>query len=437
MAMNFDSYDAAYDFATIQYQKYLDKINSKDSPSKTKPKEYVPHLDKLERTGFANKGDSVIAHPDDLQKTFNFFGGEFGNWESDKERIQNVNLSYDAFCDLARALNISVKDVALNHTLSIAYGARGRGNALAHYESNYKVINLTRLKGAGSLAHEWGHALDNYLFNVTYPDKESSMNIDSLNAGQNFLSTSSDSSTRFKLNPLIADLVDKMKYDENRNCTKFFDDAKFLDASFHKSNSYYSTNYEMFARAFACYVTDKLSDMGSKNDYLSGHSDLGTYPGSMFGIPDKEFYTYPLGEERQVINDAFDKLISDVKERGILHNFDEKEISLLPQTIKQIEMQNIVSKIYDNLKITSNPTLLPSKETFIKDFIDNYSYDDAIKQLDITTKNKQVFEKTQKQKEYDVELYTGADGQMSLFDMSDAKPKSKNQTKSKNDDLER
>ena len=31
---------------------------------------------------------------------------------------------------------------------------------MAHYEPARNVINLTRLKGAGSLAHEWGHALD-------------------------------------------------------------------------------------------------------------------------------------------------------------------------------------------------------------------------------------------------------------------------------------
>lgn len=47
--------------------------------------------------------------------------------------------------------------------LGIAFGARGRGRALAHYESALHVINLTKLKGAGSLAHEWGHALDAYL----------------------------------------------------------------------------------------------------------------------------------------------------------------------------------------------------------------------------------------------------------------------------------
>lgn len=45
--------------------------------------------------------------------------------------------------------------------LAIAFGARGSGGALAHYEPERNVINLTKMKGAGCLAHEWGHALDN------------------------------------------------------------------------------------------------------------------------------------------------------------------------------------------------------------------------------------------------------------------------------------
>ena len=47
--------------------------------------------------------------------------------------------------------------------LAIAFGARGRSGALAHYEPGRQVINLTKMKGAGSLAHEWGHALDHSL----------------------------------------------------------------------------------------------------------------------------------------------------------------------------------------------------------------------------------------------------------------------------------
>ena len=37
------------------------------------------------------------------------------------------------------------------------------GYASAHYLSDRVVINLTKLRGAGCLAHEWAHAFDDFL----------------------------------------------------------------------------------------------------------------------------------------------------------------------------------------------------------------------------------------------------------------------------------
>lgn len=54
------------------------------------------------------------------------------------------------------------KALSLNGTLGLALGARGKGKAAAHFEPSNLVINLTKTQGAGSLAHEWFHALDNY-----------------------------------------------------------------------------------------------------------------------------------------------------------------------------------------------------------------------------------------------------------------------------------
>lgn len=98
---------------------------------------------------------------------FKIRGGEFGNYTNDKDRQANLNMAYEAFCDLADALEISREDIGLvgleTGALGIAFGARGHGNALAHYEPGREVINLTKLRGAGSLAHEWGHAFDDFL----------------------------------------------------------------------------------------------------------------------------------------------------------------------------------------------------------------------------------------------------------------------------------
>ena len=100
-----------------------------------------------------------------FQADFGFKGVQFGNWNNQDERQELMNAAYEALHDLADVLGLPPKIISLNGNLSLAFGARGHGlsGARAHYEPAYTIINLTKMKGAGSLAHEWLHALDHYL----------------------------------------------------------------------------------------------------------------------------------------------------------------------------------------------------------------------------------------------------------------------------------
>ena len=89
---------------------------------------------------------------------FGIPGGQFGNWLNDKERQLALDYTFDSFCDIATALKINYKSVDLPHLskrngLAIAFGSRGRGDALAHYEPIEEIFNITRIRGAGSLGH--------------------------------------------------------------------------------------------------------------------------------------------------------------------------------------------------------------------------------------------------------------------------------------------
>ncbi|WP_165382486.1 MULTISPECIES: PLxRFG domain-containing protein [Acinetobacter] len=107
------------------------------------------------------KGD---AKDTDFIRVFGFRGVEFGNWNNQAERQELLNDAFDGLMDLAEILNIPPAAISLNGELALAFGARGQGlsGAKAHYEPERAVINLTKLNGAGSLAHEWWHALDHY-----------------------------------------------------------------------------------------------------------------------------------------------------------------------------------------------------------------------------------------------------------------------------------
>lgn len=103
------------------------------------------------------------ATPEMYDEQFGFRGVQFGNWTNDTDRQMAMDQAYDALMDLSEQLGISPRAMSLYGELGLAFGARGCGNASAHYEPVQVVINLTKTKGAGSLAHEWWHALDNYL----------------------------------------------------------------------------------------------------------------------------------------------------------------------------------------------------------------------------------------------------------------------------------
>lgn len=102
----------------------------------------------------------------ELKETIGLKAVNFGDWmkqtSNAKERQEHVNSAFDAFHDLAEVINVPVKAMSLDGMLGLAIGAQGKGKHAAHFYPGYNEINLTREKGAGSLAHEWAHGLDHY-----------------------------------------------------------------------------------------------------------------------------------------------------------------------------------------------------------------------------------------------------------------------------------
>jgi len=157
-----DSYVLKINFTTraeaLKWVQELAKTRGKAGRQKIVP----PQFENIQRNGpDYRQGKNVDGK--DFMNTFGFKGGEFGNWMSQNDRQASLNYGYDALKDLARALSIADKDISCGGKLSIAFGARGSGNAMAHYEPLRQVINLTKMRGAGSLGHEFFHALDDFL----------------------------------------------------------------------------------------------------------------------------------------------------------------------------------------------------------------------------------------------------------------------------------
>lgn len=146
-------------------EKTQDQVEQEKTKTQIDRELHRPHLERVQREGEDwRAGRDIVA--DDLIGHFGFRAVEFGNWLPQDERQQVLNMAFDSMCDLAEALNLPPKGLSFDGTLACAFGSRGRGGknaALAHFEPARMVINLTRMSGAGSLAHEWMHGLDWHL----------------------------------------------------------------------------------------------------------------------------------------------------------------------------------------------------------------------------------------------------------------------------------
>ena len=390
-----------------------DKISVK---SKTKKRFKYKDIE-LKRTGNIEYL-SGNASGDDFLNTFKFKGGEFGNWLNDKERQDNLNFAFNSFKDIAIALDIKDEDISLNGKLSIAFGSRGSGSALAHYEPLRNVINLTKLKGAGSLAHEYGHFLDNNINELmknkgTFASETCSStlewkgNASIKSAYQQLMNTMKtkvaskeeqelyrqkelksckeqsvmryfdrykDTTIYHKIESLFEkesysnndyydvkkelsnlDLNDKEKraYDffvsnekyinskldkfyklKSANLeglkidTNYYIEAKDLNETYSKmGHDYWSSDCELFARSFSCYINDKLLEKGITNTYLTGHCESAA----------------PIGEERKAINKSFDNLFEEIKKINLIFNNN------LTDNIQE-QKENKYTELIDTLK---------------------------------------------------------------------------------------
>ncbi len=252
------------------------------------------------RVGFDyRQGKNIYA--EEFSDIFGFRGVEFGNWVNQEERQAHINEAYDALMDLATIIEVSPRALSLNGELGFAIGSRGGGKYSAHYEPDKVVINLTRTKGAGALAHEWFHALDNYLLRAV--GNKSSYATD----GAGF-TKDGKTALRSELNDSFRNLMKVIR------STGFYTRSVKIDRI--KGSKYWGTPIELGARGFEDYVMNKLAQSNIKNDYLVNFKSFSEFIDVVRGdISDvSEKYPYPTLEESSKINEAYQNIFETIKE---------------------------------------------------------------------------------------------------------------------------
>lgn len=140
------------------------------TPKESKPKPKGPDIEQpVERVGGKVIPD---ANPERARDTFGFREIDYGKegYMTQVDREHHTKALEEATHDLVDALGIDPKHASFNGRLGVAIGARGSGKALAHYEPGRHAINITKVRGGGSYAHEWGHALDDVVARHYMPD---------------------------------------------------------------------------------------------------------------------------------------------------------------------------------------------------------------------------------------------------------------------------
>lgn len=296
-----------------EYKKsHLEELDERFALMKKLPSERGEY--NKPRNGIAHRNGDIS--PDDFMKAFGFRGVEFGNYVDDELRQQNLNDAYDAFMDLAKITGLPSRALSLGGKLGLAFGARGAGRAFAHYEPQKNVINLTKKNGAGSLGHEWFHALDNMLARENENKKDaflSDLTEDYIEIAHQELSTA------------VHELRDFI-----RTGTGLITRSKKLDSFRYKP--YWSTAPEYMARSFEMYIKTKMAQEGMQNDYLVNILNEDTWRTQ---TADSYPYPYPTIEEAKETEKYFDNLFANIAQRS------EGENIILYSASADIDAQNL------------------------------------------------------------------------------------------------
>lgn len=286
--------------------------------------------------------------PEFFAQTFGFRGVEFGNWVEQKRRQQDLNDAFDALMDMAAVLQIPPQAISLNGELGLAFGARGSGGvnpAAAHYESSKVVINLTKKQGAGSLGHEWWHALDNYFSRMR--SQPNSMMTDARD-----VSLSARNATYEHRGEVRREMVDAFgAVMRSIKGTKMKERSSQLDAK--RSKDYWGTDVEMSARAFEAYLISKLQDQNASNDYLANVVDERVWKVMAdMGVEQSDSYPYPTDAEMAVVREGFD------------HFFNTIDSKSTDRGIALFNRQNLNTDLYSE----SSPELLDAMSNASSEF---------------------------------------------------------------------
>ncbi len=322
-------------------------LTTRDAKKSSIPLRKVKQLSKLKRVSKSSPKISTTVNS--LCQEFGFGGIEFGNSVSTSEMESHLRWIALSFHDLQTLCGAEViHKLNVQGSLVISVGSRGAGTASATYDRQRKVINLTRMNGDGTLAHEYGHYVDNILSDDSRvylsqralkmkPSTSTQVAMHNLISGivkaempMQYVGKP-NAFPRYRVSWIMKPVMVRNKSNPQRAFDKlnvgmkpqplantiatFFErqisvngteivPTAYADAAKNLS-AYYCKPEEMFARAFEAWCEDKLGHSESCNEYL------------VFGTNSTNLsQCYPQGDERRLFFQLMTNLIETLNQAG-------------------------------------------------------------------------------------------------------------------------
>lgn len=202
-------------------------------------------------------------------------GFQFGNWLTMEDRYNYLAAFFVCLYDLNKVLKFKGNNLGLDNHLGVAFGARGKSRAVAHYEPWSDIINMTRYQeipgaskkakflytgGVGSFAHEYGHFLD-YHFGANFITHG---RVYSISGGSSASRVRYPYTANHKARIIMEDILEKAYWKSKGKESNFYKRIRE-----YSNRKYFVQRNEIFARLFEQYIQYKLKERGIKNSFLT------------------------------------------------------------------------------------------------------------------------------------------------------------------------
>jgi hypothetical protein len=251
----------------------------------------------------------------------------------DRLAVDQVKDAYRNMTRMASALGLSTQALGLDGHFGLTLRRESKRYLGAFYPKGRESMeglgetreaNIVLPGRSNSFAHEWGHALDYFLFSKFQPDAKQvrggmSGFVETVR-GKGLLKKGATS-----LDPMQvvarrwADVMEAIAWhtddDGNRVPTAYLTEAENMDVESGEPDPYWKAPHEMFARAFEAFVAHKVTEAAEMDGMESG-TEFITKNDALYqdGAGPRFRRTFPKAEERARIFAKMDELMTAVQQ---------------------------------------------------------------------------------------------------------------------------